>query len=508
MAFRIDNPQDQSDTPGRQLRPQVAEADEALGDVHGLGPVLNMSQSSSSPSDSFESPSGSDSSNPSRRAEPLFMPSKLARLREKLATDGGTDSTDLALDLVLNEIVQQVRITTRATGAAIALLRGEEMVCRATTGGNAPDLGVRLDTKTGLSGACVQSRQTQLCSDTELDDRVDVAACRALGVRSILVLPLLTGARIMGVFEVFSPLHHAFGERDVQTLQAFIQQILGAVEEAESLSRGGERATEPSATPVQKLEPDLPSLTPALYPLDADSGPVAARRDWITPILTGVVIALAILLGTLIGMHISRNRNVQRRAAKASSPAEIASMQPSVAQEQGTRPQSASAPQPDRSSHLVGTGAGEGENHQRTQKGGLVVYKNDRVVFQIPPNAAGSTVAANSGDATDQTQGTTGQADPLANLPEVSPDAANRMLVTQIQPAYPTQVAGRRQQPVYIRIAVDRSGVVQAARYESGSAELAPAALDAVKKWRFTPYSVNGVPAAFQTVVALPFAAH
>ena len=507
MAFRIDNPQDQSDTPGRQLRPQVAEADEALRDVHGLGPVLNMSQSSSSPSDSFESPSGSDSSNPSRRAEPLFMPSKLARLREKLATDGGTDSTDLALDLVLNEIVQQVRITTRATGAAIALLRGEEMVCRATTGGNAPDLGVRLDTKTGLSGACVQTRQTQLCSDTELDDRVDVAACRALGVRSILVLPLLAGARMMGVFEVFSPLHHAFGERDVQTLQAFIQQILGAVEEAESLSRGGERATEPSATPVQNLEPDLPSLTPVPYPLDADGGPVASRRDWITPILTGLVIALAILLGTLIGMHISRNRNVQRRAARASSPAEIASMHPSVAQEQGARPQSTSALPPE-SSRPVGTGAAQNENHQRPQRGGLVVYKNDRVVFQIPPTAAGSTVAPDSGGAPDQTQGTTGQADSLANLPEVSPDAANRLLMKQIQPAYPPDLAGQSQQPVHIRIAVDRSGTVQAARYESGPAELAPAALDAVKKWRFTPYSVNGVPAAFQTVVSLPFAAH
>jgi len=506
MAFRIDNPQDQSDTPGRQLRPQVAEADEPLRDVHGLGPVLNMSQSSSSPSDSFESPSGSDSPNPSRRAEPLFMPSKLARLREKLATDGGTDSTDLALDLVLNEIVQQVRITTRATGAAIALLRGEEMVCRATTGGNAPDLGVRLDTKTGLSGACVQSRQTQLCSDTELDDRVDVAACRALGVRSILVLPLLTGTRMMGVFEVFSPLHHAFGERDVQTLQAFIQQILGAVEEAESLSRGGEQATQPSETPVQRLEPDLPSLTPALYPLDADGGPVASRRDWITPILTGVVIALAILLGTLIGMHISRNRNVPRRVAKVASPAEIASMHPSMAQ-QGVPPQSTSAPQPE-SSRPVETGAAQNENRQKPQKGGLVVYKNDRVVFQIPPTAAGSTVASNSADAPDRTQGTTGQADPLANLPEVSADAANRLLVKQIQPAYPPDLAGQSQQPVHIRIAVDRSGTVQAARYESGPAELAPAALDAVKKWRFTPYSVNGVPAAFQTVVSLPFAAH
>jgi hypothetical protein len=426
------------------------------------------------------------------------MPSKLARLREKLATDGGTDSTDLALDLVLNEIVQQVRITTRATGAAIALLRGEEMVCRATTGGNAPDLGVRLDTKTGLSGACVQTRQTQLCSDTELDDRVDVAACRALGVRSILVLPLLAGERMMGVFEVFSPVHHAFGERDVQTLQAFIQQILSAVAEAESLASKGEKPLEPSRIPAEKLELDLPSLGPALSQIDADSGPVS-HRDWVTLFLTVLVIALAILLGTLIGMHISRNRSIHSRAAKPPANAALAG---------SPSPQTTSAARPDRPSNLAagGTSPAEREKRPASQRGGLVVYKNDRVVFQIPPKVNSSSSISESTGADGQAPVAAGLADALLNLPELPPDTATRLLVKQIQPEYPPDLAARGHLPVQIRIAVDRSGVVQVARYESGPADLAPAALDAVKKWRFTPYSLNGAPVAFQTVVSMPFA--
>src|SRR6202140_5329146 len=67
---------------------------------------------------------------------------------------------DLALDLVLNEIVVRAAVATRAS--AVALGRGDEMVCRAATGRVAPDLGVPLNTREGLSGACLQTRQPQL----------------------------------------------------------------------------------------------------------------------------------------------------------------------------------------------------------------------------------------------------------------------------------------------------------------------------------------------------------
>src|SRR5579862_6279349 len=69
---------------------------------------------------------------------------------------------DLCLDLVLNELVVRAAEATHASAAAIALTRGDEMVCRAATGELAPDLGVPLSTRDGLSGACLQTRQPQL----------------------------------------------------------------------------------------------------------------------------------------------------------------------------------------------------------------------------------------------------------------------------------------------------------------------------------------------------------
>src|SRR5580698_6344702 len=113
---------------------------------------------------------------------------------------------DLALDLVLNELVVRAAEATRATAAALALVRGDQMVCRAATGHLAPDLGVPLNTRDGLSGACLQTRQPQLSVDTEFDPRIDPAVSRRLGIRSILIVPVFdvnNRAKFSGVLEVF-----------------------------------------------------------------------------------------------------------------------------------------------------------------------------------------------------------------------------------------------------------------------------------------------------------------
>src|SRR5215472_6131227 len=176
------------------------------------------------------------------------------------ASGGGSSSNDLALDLVLNQIVEQACLATGATGAAIALLRNGEMVCRATTGGNAPDLGVRLD-NAGFSAECLRVGALQRCDDTETDPRVDATACRLLGVRSILVIPLWYWGEFMGIFEIFSPRPNAFGERDEQTLQALAYRVVRQTKQAAGSITGftapGDEVPVMS-TPVPDPEPPTP----------------------------------------------------------------------------------------------------------------------------------------------------------------------------------------------------------------------------------------------------------
>ena len=66
----------------------------------------------------------------------------------------------------LGKILQEAQLATGATGAAIALVRGAEMVCCATAGPNAPGLWTCLDPSKGLSGLCIQTRKFQQCNDT------------------------------------------------------------------------------------------------------------------------------------------------------------------------------------------------------------------------------------------------------------------------------------------------------------------------------------------------------
>src|SRR5438270_9996212 len=151
----------------------------------------------------------------------------LAELAAKLASHGGGESSaDLALDLMLNKIVDQARLATAASGAAIALSRDGAMVCRASVGESAPGLGVRLNTRSGVSGACVQRKELQRCDDAENDPRVDAAACRDAEIRSILAVPILDQQELLGVLEVFASRTGALEHSHVYGTRLFPAQRL------------------------------------------------------------------------------------------------------------------------------------------------------------------------------------------------------------------------------------------------------------------------------------------
>src|SRR5882724_7833075 len=129
-------------------------------------------------------------------------------------------SADLALDLRLHEILECGLRATSGNGAVIALASGDKIVCRATSGERTPSIGACLNTRSGLSGLCIQTREMQHCEDAHTDPRVNADACRALRIRSIVVLPVAEGARLWGILEVFSSRPHAFSDTDIQALQA------------------------------------------------------------------------------------------------------------------------------------------------------------------------------------------------------------------------------------------------------------------------------------------------
>lgn len=131
-----------------------------------------------------------------------------------------------SLDLVsaLRLLLDQARKLTGASGAAIALADGPEIVCRARSG-VAPDLGARFKPDAGLSGQAVRTGLTVLCSDTSQDSRVDRVACENLNIRSVIIEPILNANVVIGVIEVFSPSTNSFHDKDLADLKRIADLI-------------------------------------------------------------------------------------------------------------------------------------------------------------------------------------------------------------------------------------------------------------------------------------------
>lgn len=121
---------------------------------------------------------------------------------------------DMALNVALGAAVQG----TGADAAAIGLIRGKHMVCRARVGDIAPNLGAVLNVDTGITGACVRSGEILHCEDAETDRRVDSTVCRAMGIQSILVVPIVVGGSVIGILVTLASTAHAFDAGHIRWL--------------------------------------------------------------------------------------------------------------------------------------------------------------------------------------------------------------------------------------------------------------------------------------------------
>ncbi|MGP0017323.1 MAG: GAF domain-containing protein [Candidatus Sulfotelmatobacter sp.] len=138
------------------------------------------------------------------------------------------------LAAVLPLVAERALTLVRASGAAIALADADPdfMVCRASSGPDAPPIGARLQVGSGFSGECVKTGMLLRCDDAELDPRVDRESCRALGIRSILAAPVRVGEKSIGILEVFCALPNAFSDTDSGVLQSLAQTVLAAINRA------------------------------------------------------------------------------------------------------------------------------------------------------------------------------------------------------------------------------------------------------------------------------------
>jgi TonB family protein len=513
----------------------------------------------------------------------------------------------LGLDPWLQQMVEHACLTTRATAAALALRFGDEIVCRAANGPNAPDIGVRIDAGSGLSGACIRTREIQFCEDTESDPRVDAAACRQLQVRSVLIVPLLGNDELFGVFEIFSTSPYAFDGQDLQDLQALSHAIVEQIIDSSRPSSAPEAAASDPNPPDLPMDEGSGSETGGFDPMPVESGifdstpiepgifdpgpldlgafeadavsadavaeetledgpveqaaaaqfpsgrtsrhqvagwpeintagpdqifeagpaldrqgddpvfgeqdsaeivaakdaelfsslPTASAREWTTSLLTITIIVVALVLGWMLG------RSEWRRVASPKrQPIAADAEQPQPSEEADfavSFPGTGDRVVPAKPKHLSSSSStplsqkSENTSHPETSDG-LVVYEGGKVIFRQKSREWGAKGLNASG----------GRPETIAV--SLSAPMANARIIHRVEPVYPERARQLFiQGEVILEALVGTDGSVQQLKLISGDSDLAVAAGDAVRQWRFQPYQTGGKAADFTTRLSVDF---
>ena len=270
---------------------------------------------------------------PTLKEEPAF--SSMSRLPD----DSSKSLTGMAqrdLEAALQLLAERAQYITGASGAAIALIEESGMICRASTGPSAPALGAEVQVKSSLTGESVRTRKVLRCDDAEIDPRVNRESCRALGIRSVMVVPLIREQEVIGVFELLADRVNAFEERDVTALERLAEMVQTGLEHADAARRALEEIAVKSEQALASHEETKPvePVTPLAETEKVADAPVpptatAVERDQSEPARPKEI---DVQTCEACGFPVSKGRAlcVECEAARISGdlPAPLASSQP------------------------------------------------------------------------------------------------------------------------------------------------------------------------------------
>jgi len=128
------------------------------------------------------------------------------------------------------------------------------------------------------------------------------------------------------------------------------------------------------------------------------------------------------------------------------------------------------------------------------------------VVGGVPGGVPGGSMGGVIGGIIGQTTATVVPKVQTPQRVRVSQGVSEGLLVHQVRPVYPPLArAARIQGAVVLQAVIGKDGAIQNLRLISGHPMLAPAAIDAVKQWRYKPYFLNGEPVEVDTQITVNF---
>lgn len=153
-------------------------------------------------------------------------------LKRVIAVQTGVARLGMDFEAIADLVAREILGMTSADAAIVEMLEGDELVYLAASGSAADSVGLRLSLATSLSGVCVTQARTLYCEDAHSDPRVDRDACDRVGLRSMVVAPLIHRGTAVGVLKILSPRPTAFGWRDRKVLTYMAEVIAASIHTA------------------------------------------------------------------------------------------------------------------------------------------------------------------------------------------------------------------------------------------------------------------------------------
>jgi GAF domain len=179
------------------------------------------------------------------------------------------------LDAALQLLADRARYLTGASGVSIGLRSGAAVICRASKGLSASEVGAPVQSDSGLIGESLHRRQIVYCDDAAKGSRSSREQWRQLGIRSVMVGPLVRDEEVVGVFQLLAERDHAFEDRDVATLQRLSDLMVTALEQFDAGKQPSKESFNPKlveASP-RETESELRAAGMAVNTLAVPSAP-------------------------------------------------------------------------------------------------------------------------------------------------------------------------------------------------------------------------------------------
>jgi TonB family protein len=435
----------------------------------------------------------------------------LANLRQTITA--GTEG----METILGSIAEAARSLSGAAGAAIAMPRGDAVVCVGRSGEAAPQLGARVNVDSGISGECLRTGTILRCDDVSRDLRVDTEVCRHLGLQSIAAVPLRGQQGRVGVLEAFSSRTYAFDDDDM----GILGRLAGLAERAWAQGSNTEVPTDteptdtrPSRSGVGENASSIFAYIPALARLARVlSGGPHDKVETLHYAMIGVPVVVVLVLSSALGWRVWYNASIVSKSIQHPSPHAAAAGPPTVSSEveharRSGREFHISPPHAASALHALKSTAGR-------QTTGSMIQRPNRSDSNSDSNrdASASTPSVDDVQFAVVSAKSTNLESALLTTPvipslgaSISQKVQGGVLQHKVLPVYPSEarrmgVEGK----VELEATVTERGQVEDLKVISGNPLLAQAVMDAVRKWRYSPVLLNGKPTRRETIITVSF---